>query len=99
VSFQSRLGKEAWLRPHTDQTLKSLGGRGIKRLFVMCPSFVADCLETLEEIAIRGKETFRSTGGGELTLIPCLNDQPAWIEALCAIISRQMHGAEYAQAD
>ena len=94
VSFQSRLGRDPWMRPYTEQTLKSLGTRGVKRLFVMCPAFVADCLETLEEIAIRGKETFHSAGGGELTLIPCLNDHPAWIEALTSILSRHMSDAE-----
>ena len=82
------------MRPYTEQTLKSLGARGVKQLLVMCPAFVADCLETLEEIAIRGSETFRSTGGGDLTLIPCLNDHPAWIEALASIVSRHLNGAE-----
>ena len=97
VSFQSRLGRDPWMRPHTDQTLTRLGTRGIKRLLVMCPSFVADCLETLEEIGIRGKEIFRSAGGGELTLISCLNDHPAWVDALSAIISRQMNAVECLQ--
>jgi ferrochelatase len=90
VSFQSRLGREPWMRPYTGATLKSLAVRGVKRLLVMCPAFVADCLETLEEIAIRGSETFRSAGGESLTLIPCLNDHPAWIEALTSIVSRHM---------
>jgi ferrochelatase len=63
----------------------------------MCPAFVADCLETLEEIAIRGSETFHSEGGGTLTLIPCLNDHPAWIEGLTSIVSRHMNaGLAYA---
>ena len=93
VSFQSRLGGEPWIRPHTEQTLKSLGAGGVKRLLVICPAFVADCLAT----AIRGSETFRSAGGSALTLIPCLNDHPAWIEALSSIVSRQMNAAECAR--
>jgi ferrochelatase len=99
VSFQSRLGREPWMRPYTEQTLISLGTRGVKRLFVMCPAFVADCLETLEEIAIRGRESFHSAGGGELTQVPCLNDHPAWIEALSAILARQMSAAECVYAN
>ena len=94
VSFQSRLGREPWMRPYTEQTLAHLGSRGVKRLLVICPAFVADCLETLEEIAVRGRETFCSAGGGELTLIPCLNDHPAWIDALVSIVSRQVIQAE-----
>jgi len=94
VSFQSRLAGETWMRPYTEQTLVALGTRGIEHLYVICPSFVADCLETLEEIAIRGKETFHSAGGGELTLIPCLNDHPAWIKALTTIVSRRPSEAE-----
>jgi len=97
VSFQSRLGRDPWMRPHTEQTLTSLGTRGVKRLFVICPGFAADCLETLEEIGIRGKETFRSAGGGSLTLIPCLNDQPVWIDALSSLVSRHMNAAEFSQ--
>jgi ferrochelatase len=96
VSFQSGLGREPWTRPNTETTLKSLGGRGVERLFVLCPSFVADCPETLEEIGIRGKETYHSAGGGELTLVPCLNDHPAWIEAICSILVRQIDPAECA---
>jgi len=88
VAFQSRLGRDPWMRPYTEETLGSLGKRGMQRLFVICPAFVADCLETLEEIAIRGRETFRAAGGGELTLIPCLNTHPAWIDALSSMISR-----------
>jgi ferrochelatase len=99
VSFQSGPGREPWTRPQTETTLKSLGARRVERLFVMCPSFVADGPETLEEIAVRGRETFHSAGGGELTLIPCLNDHPAWIEALCSILSRQMAAAECAYAN
>ncbi|HUB88048.1 MAG TPA: ferrochelatase [Verrucomicrobiae bacterium] len=82
VSFQSRLGKDPWLKPYTDFELAELPKRGVKKLFVICPAFVSDCLETLEEIAIRGKETFLAAGGKEFTQIPCLNGHPMWISAL-----------------
>lgn len=83
VSFQSRLGRAKWLGPNTEDLLKSLAQRGIKRVAVSCPSFVADCLETLEEIAIRGRKTFIEAGGEELRLIPSLNSDPAWVETIC----------------
>ncbi|HEX3627405.1 MAG TPA: ferrochelatase [Verrucomicrobiae bacterium] len=82
VSFQSRLGKDPWLKPYTDYELAEFPGRGIKKLLVMCPAFVADCLETIEEIGMRGRETFIGAGGKDLTLIPCLNEHPLWISAL-----------------
>jgi ferrochelatase len=82
ISFQSRLGRYPWLKPYTDFVLPDLAKSGVKKLVVLCPSFVADCLETLEEIGIRGRETFRAAGGEELTLIPCLNTHPLWIAAL-----------------
>ncbi|HEV2455107.1 MAG TPA: ferrochelatase [Verrucomicrobiae bacterium] len=82
VSFQSRLGKDPWLKPYTDYVLAELPARGIKKLLVMCPAFVSDCLETIEEIGLRGKETFMEAGGKEFTQIPCLNEHPQWISAL-----------------
>jgi len=82
VSFQSRLGRDPWLKPYTDYELARLPALGIKRLLVMCPAFVSDCLETLEEIGIRGKETFVNAGGTHFALIPCLNEHPLWLEAL-----------------
>ncbi len=82
VSFQSRLGRLPWLQPYTDQTLASLPARGVTRLAVACPAFVADNLETLEEIGLQGRETFLEAGGESYTLIPCLNDRPDWIAAL-----------------
>ncbi len=82
VAFQSRLGREPWLKPYTDWVLEGLAKVGIKKILVICPSFVSDCLETLEEIGIRGRETFRAAGGEELTLVPCLNTHPLWITAL-----------------
>ena len=82
IAFQSRLGKEPWLQPYTDKEIVHQARRGVKRLLVICPAFVSDCLETLEEIGMRGQETFREAGGDELTLIPCLNEHPAWFKAL-----------------
>ena len=82
VSFQSRLGRLPWLTPYTDQVLAELPQRGVRHLAVVCPAFVVDNLETLEEIGIRGKETFLDAGGEQLTLIPCLNDSPGWVAAL-----------------
>ncbi len=80
VAFQSRLGRDEWLKPATDIHLVDLAKKGVRRLAVICPSFTADCLETLEEIGIRGRNTFLAAGGEELTLVPCLNDHPAWAE-------------------
>jgi ferrochelatase len=82
VSFQSRLGKTEWIKPYTDETLKQLPGRGIKRLAVLCPSFVSDCLETLEEIGVQGAEAFRHAGGEEFYLVPCLNERADYLASL-----------------
>jgi len=88
VSFQSRLGRDLWLMPYTDVVLAELPRRGVKRLLVICPAFVSDCLETLEEIGIRGRETFLSAGGEEFTQIPCLNEHPLWLAALEKMVRR-----------
>ncbi len=88
VTFQSRLGRTPWIRPHTDATLGQLGKNGVKRLLVFCPAFVADCLETLEEVAIRGREQFVSAGGEALELVPSLNARPLWVDALAQLIER-----------
>ncbi|KTD65861.1 ferrochelatase [Legionella shakespearei] len=85
TSFQSRLGKTPWIKPYTDEVLTELAAQGIKNLAICCPSFVADCLETLEEIGLRAKEQWIESGGKEFNLIPCLNDSPAWIEAIIDI--------------
>ena len=82
VSFQSRLGKDKWIEPYTEARLDELGKQGVKKLLVMCPAFVADCIETLEEIGDRGREQFIEAGGESLHLIPCLNDHPSWVAAL-----------------
>ncbi|WBA85982.1 ferrochelatase [Endozoicomonas sp. GU-1] len=82
VGFQSRLGKAKWLEPNTLDVLKQLADQGARKVLVICPSFVSDCLETLEEIGIGAKEEFIKAGGESLELIPCLNDHPAWIDLL-----------------
>jgi protoporphyrin/coproporphyrin ferrochelatase len=89
IAFQSRLGRDPWLKPYTDHVIEALARSGRKKLLVICPAFVADCLETLEEIGIRGRQKFREHGGEELSLIPCLNDHPAWIAALERMISER----------
>jgi protoporphyrin/coproporphyrin ferrochelatase len=81
-SFQSRLLKDPWLKPYTDYRLMEMPGEGIKKLLVACPAFVSDCLETLEEIEIRGKESFLESGGTEYQMIPCLNTNSLWVETL-----------------
>ncbi|MFR0691343.1 ferrochelatase [Enterobacterales bacterium AE_CKDN230030158-1A_HGKHYDSX7] len=88
VSFQSRLGRNKWIEPYTEAQLDKLGKQGVKRLLVMCPAFVADCIETLEEIGQRGNEQFRAAGGEELVLVPCLNDQELWARALAKLCER-----------
>lgn len=82
VAFQSRLGRAKWLEPNTEDRLVELARNGAKNVLVICPAFVTDCLETLEEIAIRGEEVFKKAGGESLTLIPCMNDHPAWVNVL-----------------
>lgn len=86
VSFQSRLGRTPWIRPFTDVEIVELARRGVRRLAVYCPAFVADCLETLEEVGIRAAEAFTAAGGEALQLVPGLNDHPAWVHALATII-------------
>lgn len=85
VSFQSRLGG-GWMQPYTDKVLAELPAQGIRRLVVVCPAFVADNLETLEEMGMQGRETFLAAGGEHFELIPCLNHTPAWVRALTSII-------------
>ena len=82
ISYQSRLANEPWLEPYTDFEFKRLAKEGKQRLLVITPAFVTDCLETLEEIRVRGAEEFMGAGGGEFIHIPCLNDQPVWINFL-----------------
>ena len=88
ISFQSRLGRDPWLKPYTDYELPRLAQRGVKKLLVICPAFVSDCLETLEEIGMRGRESFLAAGGTEFALIPCLNEHPLWLAALEKMVGR-----------
>jgi len=85
VAFQSRFGPARWLQPYTSAVLAELGAARTRRVDVLCPGFVADCLETLEEIAIEGREIFLDAGGGEFRALPCLNESPRWIAALADI--------------
>lgn len=91
-SFQSRLGKEEWLRPYTDHRLNEFPGEGIKNLLVVCPAFVSDCLETLQEIALEGKHSFMQAGGESFTLIPCMNIQPLWVQAITKWVNELVEG-------
>jgi ferrochelatase len=87
TAFQSRLGRTPWILPHTDRVLPELAAAGCRRLAVVCPSFVADCLETLEEIGIRAREQWQALGGEALALVPSLNAHPAWVETLARWIA------------
>jgi ferrochelatase len=86
-SFQSRLGKQPWLKPYTDFRFQEMPAEGIKKLMVVCPAFVSDCLETVEEIEIRGRESFLASGGTEYAMIPCLNTHPLWVQTLANWVS------------
>lgn len=89
VSFQSRLGRTPWIQPYTDHVFEELPAKGVKRLAVLIPSFTADCLETLEEIDIRGRESFLGAGGQDFTMVPSLNSHPTWVRAVSALIDEQ----------
>jgi ferrochelatase len=91
-SFQSLFGREEWLKPYTDETLKRLAKSGVKRVFVATPGFTTDCLETIDEIGFEARETFHHAGGEVLHRCPCLNDHPAWIEAMQTIVSEEARG-------
>jgi ferrochelatase len=86
TAFQSRLGRIPWIQPYTDEMLKELADAGHRRLAILCPAFVADCLETLEEIGIRARDAWRELGGEDLLLVPSLNDHPAWVDALARMV-------------
>ena len=92
MSFQSRLGREEWLKPYTATKLEELPKAGVKKLLVVCPAFVSDCLETLEEIAEEGKETFLHAGGESFQMIPCLNVHPLWVGALAKWVNEYASG-------
>jgi ferrochelatase len=90
VAFQSRLGRDAWLQPSTEEEIRRLALSGVRKLLVICPSFTADCLETLEEIGERGKQQFLQAGGEKFQLIPCLNDSPVWVNTLASWINERL---------
>lgn len=92
VTFQSRFGRAKWLEPYTDVTLAALPGRGIKKIAILAPAFSADCIETLEEIAMQGKETFMHAGGEQFAYIPCLNDSPGGMDMIEAMVRRELAG-------
>ena len=92
VTFQSRFGRAEWLKPYTDATLESLAEQGITRIAVVCPGFAADCLETLEEVAMEGRETFIEHGGTHFAYLPCLNASDGGIEMLRALLARELAG-------
>ena len=92
VTFQSRFGKAKWLEPYTEPTLIALARQGVKSVDVMCPGFVADCLETLEEIAQEARDAFLEAGGTAFSYVPCVNDLPAWTEALAALAVQHLQG-------
>jgi ferrochelatase len=92
VTFQSRFGPTEWLQPYTDKTLEELPGKGIKKVAILAPAFSADCIETLEEIAMGGKDTFIAAGGEKYAYIPCLNDSPAGMDMIEAMVRRELSG-------
>ena len=92
VTFQSRLGRAKWLEPYTEPTLIAMGQAGVRRVDVVCPAFTSDCLETLEEINMEAREAFLHAGGKEFHYIACLNDDPAWITALCEVTQQHLAG-------
>jgi ferrochelatase len=92
ITFQSRFGLEAWLQPYTDETIATLAKRGVKNLAVISPAFISDCVETLEELAIGGREIFLEAGGKNFTVIPCLNDSPAGMNLIENLVRRELSG-------
>ena len=91
-SFQSRFGKAEWLQPYTDKTIARLAEEGLKRLVILTPGFAADCVETLEEITIQGKEIFVEHGGEDYAALPCLNDSPEGMHFLGTHVRRELQG-------
>ena len=88
ITFQSRFGPQEWLTPYTDKTLETLSSKGVKNLLVICPGFASDCVETLEEIDIQGRESFLKNGGEKFDLIPCLNDNPDHINLFEKLVKK-----------
>ncbi len=92
MSYQSRFGREAWLEPFTDTTLRGWAAGGVRRVDVVCPGFAADCLETLEEVDVLGRERFLAAGGERFRYIAALNDRPDHIEALAGLVVQNLRG-------
>jgi ferrochelatase len=95
TTFQSRFGREPWLQPYTDKTLEQLPEDGVKHVAVICPGFSSDCLETIEEINMEARESFIESGGEQFHYIPCLNDEPAHIDALVSILEKRLALSHY----
>ena len=92
LGFQSRFGKEPWLQPYTEDLLADFGREKLESLVVTCPGFTADCLETIDEIGHEGQRQFHETGGGQLHLVPCVNDHPRWLDAMATIVQQESAG-------
>jgi ferrochelatase len=92
VTFQSRFGPTKWLEPYTDMTLEALPGKGVKKVAILAPAFSADCIETLEEIAMGGRDSFMEAGGEKFAYIPCLNDSPGGMDMIEAMVRRELSG-------
>ncbi len=99
ITYQSRLGRTPWLQPYTDKVIEELGKKGVKKLVVFCPAFVADCLETIEEIGMEAVEEFKEAGGQELHLVPSLNSHPTWVSGLADMLREHVAGAGQATAN
>ena len=92
MTFQSRFGPKEWLRPYTLETVKSLPGQGAKSIVVIAPGFLADCLETLEELGVENRKAFREAGGENFALIPCLNDSEAALDVIADVVRTETSG-------
>jgi ferrochelatase len=99
ITFQSRFGRAAWLEPYTEPTLEALARKGVGRVDIVCPGFVSDCLETLEEIAQEARDAFLNAGGKEFNYLPCLNDSPAMVETLAGLVERHTGGWDITKPD
>jgi ferrochelatase len=99
LTFQSRFGKAKWLEPYTEPTLIAMAEQGVKKVDVICPGFTSDCLETLEEIQQEAQEAFLHAGGEKFSYVPCLNNNPHWIDALAAISLDHMQGWDLSAPD
>jgi ferrochelatase len=92
MTFQSRFGPDEWLKPYTDETVKSLASSGVKSMAIVAPGFSADCLETLEELDVENREIFLHNGGQQFAYLPCLNDSPEGVDAIEAVVRRELMG-------